>query len=138
MSEKCPHCGFAPPKTYKYHLDDLNISTLLKLWNYSLKNKTYKINVKDVDLTQGERLRMTQLRFHALIAKVKEDGKQKPNMWLITRRGSQFLKGNISIPAYVYTRANTIIGHAEEQLHKRDFKILSNFEPTYEVVPLGI
>lgn len=132
---RCQHCGFHPPTVYKYPLDDLDVSTLLKVWQAVLEQKENEINVANIGLSQTERLRMTQLRFHALVAKVKNDkGKQVGNMWLVTRRGAQFLKGEIKVPKHVYTQDNKVIDHSPETVSKQDFKVLDDFRPTYEII----
>ena len=77
---------------------------------------------------------MTQLRFHGLLAKVKEQGKQKPNMWLLTRRAGDFLNGRKRVPAYVYTQNNKVIDRAMKKVTRKDFKILSDFNLTYEII----
>lgn len=56
---------------------------------------------------------ITKLRFHGLVAKVKdEDGKHKKGHWLITRRGGQFLRGEISLPAFAHTLDNRVVEHS--------------------------
>lgn len=131
----CPYCGCTPPAKYKYFLDDLDISVLLKLWQAVIEQGINKIDVRNMWLSYGERSRLTQLRFHALITKVKnEKGKHIPATWLITKRGVDFLHGRIVVPAYVVTQDNKVIDHASERVHRRDFKILKDFQATYEIV----
>jgi len=133
--EICPYCECPIPKKYKYHLDDLDVSTLLKIWQAVIEQKENKINVSDIGLTQSERLRLTQLRFHALVAKYKTlQGTHVGNMWLITKRGGDFLKGDINVPSYVITWRNKVIDHSEEKKKKKDFKMLDDFRSTYEIM----
>lgn len=136
--EYCTHCG-AKITQYKYSIDDLNVSTLLKFKKAVVQLGRYKINVKTEipDLTQGERFRMTQLRFHGLVAKVKnEDDKQIPNMWLLTSRGQDFVEGVIDVPKWVMTFRNRVVKHSIETVNIRSFRMLSDFGPTYEQKPI--
>ncbi len=122
------------PKKYKYGLDDLNVSTLLKLWTHVIETGENRIDVNQVNLTLAERLRITQLRFHALVAKVRNDkGNHVRRTWLITKRGGDFLKGKIDVPRFVFTLNNEVVGHSEELISKRKFRILDNFAPAYEI-----
>lgn len=55
---------------------------------------------------------ISKLRFHGLAFKIRgEDGKQIKGRWGITRRGGQFLRGEIEIPEFVLTKANHVEGH---------------------------
>jgi uncharacterized Fe-S radical SAM superfamily protein PflX len=88
-----------------------------------------------MDLSYGERSRITQLRFHALITKAKnEKGKHIAANWLITKRGADFLHGRIAIPEYVITQDNKVIDHASKNITKTDFEVLKDFRPTYEII----
>lgn len=54
---------------------------------------------------------ITKLRFHALVFKVKdEDGKHIKGRWGITKRGGQFLRGEVEIPEYALTKDNKVVG----------------------------
>lgn len=135
MLVKCPHCGCTPPAKYKYHLDDLDVSVLLKMWHSVIESGANRVDVRKIDLSYGERSRVTQLRFHALITKVlSKDGKQVPATWLITKRGADFLHGRIAVPAFVVTQDNQVIDHAAEHIHRADFQILKDFQPAYEIM----
>ncbi len=56
---------------------------------------------------------ITKLRFHGLIAKMKDDdGNHKKGHWLITKRGGEFLRGEIDLPEIVETQKNRVVGHS--------------------------
>jgi len=111
------------------------MSLLLKIWQGVIEAGQNKINLKNLDLTYGQRSKITQLRFHALVAKAKnEEGRHILATWLITKRGADFLHGRISIPKYVLTFQNEVIDHAEELISRADFRALENFNPTYEII----
>ena len=134
-NEFCPYCGEKLSKKYKYILDDLDVSTLTKIWKEVVLTKSNEINVSNIGLRQAERLRLTQLRFHALVAKVRnENGSHIPNTWLITKRGAGFLAGEISVPDYVITFRNKVINHSIERVNRRKFKVLQEFTATYEII----
>jgi len=121
---------------YKYPLDDLDVSALIKIYEEVVRSGKNEVNVEQVmDMGQSERLRMTQLRFHALVAKVKTPtGGQKGNCWLLTKRGSDFLHKRIKVPKWVETQDNKVIGHSKEWVGLADFRKLDNFAPTYEII----
>lgn len=134
MTRTCPHCN-SEITTYKYLLDDLDVTTLRKVWEAVVRQGTNDVDVSNIGLNQSERLRMTQLRFHGMIAKVKNvRGKQVGNHWLITDRAGKFLRGEIKVPAYVLTEQNKVIGHSPEFVYIKDFRILDDFRATYEII----
>jgi len=129
----CRECGQCMPRIYKYHLDDSDVSLLLKIWHSVIRLGINDIDVREANLSHTERDRVTQLRFHAMIAKVKNNkGKQVPAHWLLTKRGCDFLKGKITTSKYVLTSKNQVIGHSPEQVSRKDFKILNDFGPHFE------
>lgn len=131
----CPTCGQKPPTTYKYILDDLDVSALLKVWQAVIEQKQNKIDVSNIGLSQSERLRMTQLRFHALLAKARNaKGKHISNTWLITKWGADFLHGRMKLMPYVDTRLNKVIRRYGEPVSRRKFRLLDDFRPTYEIL----
>ena len=132
--KRCPYCGFYPPAIYTYRLDDFCVSTLLKIWQHIIEQGTNQFRFKDLNLNHTENSRRTQLRFHALIAKVKnEKGRQIPDTWLLTERGTNFLHGRKVVPKYVLTQANKVIGHAKEYVSRQDFKVMRDFRTTFEI-----
>lgn len=138
MTETCQHCG-SVITTYKYPLDDLDVSTLRKVWEAVVKSGRNDVDVSNIGLKQTERLRMTQLRFHGMVAKVKNEfGKQVGNHWLITDRAGKFLRGEIRVPSYVLTRQNRVIGHSNDPVGITDFRVLDDFRATYEIIDGGV
>lgn len=73
----------------------------------------------------------TKLRFHALVAKVKEDGVHDTGYWLLTRRGGEFLNGKTEIPKKVWTYRNKVVGHSEETVYIKD---VIGEQPTFEAI----
>jgi hypothetical protein len=136
------------PTIYRNKLDDLCVSLLLKIWRGVIEGGQNRINLKELELTYSERSKITQLRFHALVAKVKnEKGNHIPATWLITKRGSDFLHGRVAVPKYAWTQKNKVIARedvktrvekaTDKELNwlvaRNDFKVLSEFSSTYEI-----
>ena len=134
----CPHCGQNKPLTYKYHLDDMDVSALAKIWNSVVAQGVNKIKITSKtipELSDGERLRLTQLRFHGMIAKVRgKNGKQIGGMWLITKRAAGFLSDGAKVPSFVLTRQNQVIGHSPDSICRANFRVLDDFRATYEII----
>lgn len=68
------------------------------------------IDVDTIGLKHSERTQLTKMRFHGLVAKVKENGTQVPRHWLITTKGWKWLKGE-PIQQKVLVYNNTLLGH---------------------------
>ena len=66
---------------------------------------------KDLSLTNNQFGNFQKLRYHGLIAKVfdKETKLHKSGYWLLTRKGNQFVKGQISTAQSVFTFRNSIV-----------------------------
>ena len=76
--------------------------------------------MNELELDHSEYGNFQKLRFHALIAKNKEDNIIQNREWLITKRGADFLKGEIEIPARVQTFRNRVTDHDEETVNIKD------------------
>lgn len=137
--EICEHCGQYKPLIYKYFLDDMDISAISKIYRAIVEQNSNKIKITSrtiPDLSDGERHRITQLRFHALLAKVKhpKTGKQIGGTWCLTKRASDFLSKGLEVPEYVLTKQNQVIGHSPKLVSRSNFRILDDFRATYEIV----
>lgn len=97
-------------KIYRYGISTSMVRVLKTMAKATDKNTGRAIDVDSLELKHSERTQLTKMRFHALVAKVKEDGKQIPRHWLITRKGWQFL-ANEPIPAKVVVYNNQVLGH---------------------------
>jgi len=119
--EICPHCG-QPMREYKVGITKMMISTLVKFRMAILdkgENKAHLLKDfegKDYELTRHEWNNFTRLRFHALVAKVKDEA----GYWLLTKRGADFLNGKIEIPKEVWIRNNRVKDHSEELVNITD------------------
>lgn len=122
----CPHCG-AKMKKYWHKLTPILVSALVKFRGAVTAKGENSVHLKDdmdgtdYELTRHERSNWTKLRFHGLVAKVKnKDGSHYRGHWLITKRGSDFLNGRIQIPAKVLTFRNQVINHDDHMVNVKD------------------
>jgi hypothetical protein len=117
-NEKCAHCG-AKLNKYWHHLNAVLVRALVKTLLVVKEQNENLVQKADLDLTHSEYGNYQKLRFHALIAKSKDE-EGRFNGWLITNRGGQFLRGEITVPAKVQTFRNHVIDHSTETVHIRD------------------
>ncbi len=128
--QNCDKCG-ASLKKYWHKITPGLVHTLVKVYEKVNEKGENKIHKSELTLSHGEYGNFQKLRFHALIAKYKEDGKIKSGQWLITRRGAQFLTGQTTIPASVQTFRNKVVGHDLEQVSLADI-IGKRSEPYFQ------
>lgn len=97
-----------------------------------------RVNKKELSLSHSEYGNFQKLRFHGLIAKFKVDGSWKRGEWLVTRRGSQFLKGMIQVPDRVLTFRNEVVDHGTKMVGINDLGQQPYFEQDfeYEIAPV--
>lgn len=105
----CTHCE-QTLKIYRYGISDSMVRVLRAMAKATEPNTGRSIDVDKLNLKHSERTQLTKMRFHGLVAKVKEDGHQIPRHWLITRKGWQFL-GKEPVPAKVVVYNNQVLGH---------------------------
>lgn len=112
----CTHCE-QTLKIYRYGISESMVRVLREMarrTKLQLDGNDKAGRVIDVDATlnlkHSERTQLTKMRFHGLVAKVKEDGRQIPRHWIITTKGWNFL-GNEAVPAKVIVYNNQVLGH---------------------------
>ena len=127
MIERCPHCN-ASMKKYWHSLTPGLVKVLVKCYVYASEHDN-EFMMKNLNLDHSEYGNFQKLRFHALIAKKKEDGEKVERTWLITARGADFLKGTIQIPDKVQTFRNRVVEHSPELVTIRD---VMKSEPYWE------
>jgi len=138
--ERCKCCG-ASMKSFYHTLSPGIVSGLIRAIQFVHTNKKNQFHLqKDLtNLTKNEYNNFQKLRFHGLIAHVPN----KSGYWLITKRGGQFLRGEIAIPDQVQTFRNNVIGHSEGRIHINQLKnkvpdFQKEFAYEYEQVELPI
>lgn len=120
----CTHCGQKVEK-YNVQLTEGIIRALIKFHQAIYRKKENRIHLLkdiqgDIKLTPHEWNNFSRLRFHALVAKVRENGKHIAGYWLLTRRGGEFLRGEADIPKMVTVFNNKVVAHSEERAFIKD------------------
>lgn len=116
----CPHCG-ANITPFPQRLSTGLVGALIKAVTFVQAKGMNQFHLqKDlVSLSKNEYNNFQKLRFHGLVAKAKVEN--KPGYWLITRRGGQFLRGELFVPKTAYTLRNKVIGHSNDLIGIKDF-----------------
>lgn len=110
--DTCEHCGARLSGRWERVTPGL-VAMLVKFKRAVLAKNENRIHVwKEAALTNNETHNFQKLRFHALVAKVRDsDGKHEIGYWLLTRRGNRFLKGLEAIPRRVFVFRNEVKDH---------------------------
>lgn len=122
MSElyECPHCH-GSATMYWHRLTPGLVNALVKLRAAVHEHQRNNIDIHhEMELTTTEAMNWTKLRFHGLVAKYKVDGQVQRGQWVLTKRGAQFLRGQLTVPARVKTLNNHVIGRDTETLTIKD------------------
>jgi hypothetical protein len=121
MSETyyCDHCGNHSNAFWAAVTPGL-VDTLIKFKGAVLAKNRNSIHLqKDADLTYSQRANFSKLRQLGMVA---QDEGAGAGYWLLTHRGSEFLKGNMRVPERVKTVNNRIVERSEEYVSIRDVK----------------
>jgi len=114
-------------EAHKESVDKRKLLMLRAAADWVIANGVNDFKKKDLDL-----LRLGQsaygcfgaLRYHALIAKVRDPNTKKPikGRWLVTRQGWAFLRGELRISKYVLVRDNHVVpnSHSTKMLGIKD------------------
>lgn len=109
-TQLCPSCG-ASMKQYWHRLTPGLVGVLIKCYDFVKENGHNHFKKKDLKLSHSEYGNFQKLRFHALLAKYKVDGKWTSGEWLLTHRGAEFLCGKVEVPIRVQTFRNRVVDH---------------------------
>ena len=106
MAKKhCPHCG-APMVEYKHGLSKGLCRSLARV---ALRFKdTEPHDINDMGMDYNHRCNFQKLQYWELIERV-GDPDSKGGLWRITDKGMEFLKGNISVPRFVWTYRGQVV-----------------------------
>lgn len=137
---KCPTCG-ASAKAYWHKLTPGLVRALLVMARKVREKNLNVVNKNELQLDHSQYGNFQKLRFHGLIAKHIVNGEWHRGEWLITSRGGQFLRAQISVPAKVKTFRNRVVEHSKEltwikEVMKQDETWQTEFES--ELVSLNI
>jgi len=132
--EYCECCG-ASLKKYWHKLTPGLVKGLAKFYAVVVSKGENSVHLlKDMDgsfkLTPHEWNNWTKLRFHGLVARVDKDSHS--GYWLLTRRGADFLKGNIAVPSKVQTFRNKVVAHDIKKVFLKDVVGTNPYFEQYE------
>jgi len=131
--KKCEHCRegeyIVRVKKYWHRITPGLIRTLAKVYGKVNEKNENIVFMNELDLDHSEYGNFQKLRFHALIAKLRKSGEVIHRAWVITHRGAQFLRGEISIPKRVQTLMNKVVAHDTEMI---DITRAMQQEPDWE------
>jgi hypothetical protein len=114
--EYCECCGAKLMARWE-RLSPLLVRCLVSLYIRVHEKGLNNVSIsKELHLSKTEYNNFQKLRFHAMIAHVKDH----PGNWLITKRGAQFLSGTISVPLKVKIFRNHIQEHSHEMVSLTD------------------
>lgn len=116
--KRCPYCD-ASMKKHWHRLSKGLVNTLIKFKQKVLELGQNKVHIKnDCNYSKVEFANFQKLRYFGLVAKwVNSENEHEGGYWLLTKRGNQFLKGEIAIPLRVLTFRNKI-HQRDERLYK--------------------
>lgn len=122
-TKHCPNCG-AAMKAYWHVLTPGLVGNLVKMVRRVKEKGINEVQiVRELQLTHTQYNNFQKLRYHALIAKVKDPaGAHKSGFWLLTDRAGQFLRGELSVPRRVQTFRNKVLAHDPATVHIRQLR----------------
>ena len=116
----CETCG-SPLRKYSVPLSLGIVQALIKFHKAVVRANLNKIHLQhDINLTKNEYNNFQKLRYHGLVVKYKEDGEHLAGYWLLTRRGADFLRGDIMLPKSVQVFNNKLVGKSAEVVSIKD------------------
>lgn len=116
MNKRCEHCN-ASLKEWWHTLTPGLVNALFKFVKAVKAKGINEVHLQtEVELTKNEYNNFQKLRFHALVAKVKENKAHKAGYWLVTARAGQFLRREIKVHRKVKTFRNRVIGYSDEMI----------------------
>lgn len=127
---KCPTCGHSITSGRWEKLSTglvHNLVLAIQAVHRNGKNRFHYVN--DLHLGHTAAANFQKLRYHALIAHADSEN-PKSGEWLITKRGGQFLRGEITVPKAVLIFDNTIQEHGDQLVHIKEFR---NLPPEFDM-----
>lgn len=109
---KCPCCGQLV-KRYARKLTASMARGLISLYKQT-NNTTYPLHIKKIEAVNGGEF--AQLKRWGLIKEADntESYKRRSGYWFITRKGVDFIKGNVQVPKYCDTYNGKTLGFSQE------------------------
>lgn len=116
----CPTCG----QVINDRKESLTKGIVRILYKFASKVKSKKMNKihprRELELSKSEYNNFQKLRYHALVAKYKENGQHVSGYWLLTRKGNQFLNGQAETQKFVHIFNNKIVDKSGPMVDIKD------------------
>ena len=97
----CHHCG-AKMVEYKHGLSKGLCRSLAKVVTKFGERAMFGQDIAQMGLKSSEYCNFQKLRYWGLVVKVGDDG-GKGGKWRVTRKGMDFVSGNLTVPRFVWT-----------------------------------
>lgn len=104
MKETCPYCCQSIMK-HKHSLSLAMVNTLKKSLPIPFHLQ------KDLNLTKNEYNNFQKLKYFKLVSRTEKSG-----YWILTDKGKRFLDGSMSVPKWVQTFNNKLVGYSDNRL----------------------
>ncbi len=105
-----------------------------------VRDHNNKVHIRrDVTLTITENNNFQKLRYWGLVAKYKEMGNHIAGYWVLTKRGGEFLRGEITLPKKVKTEDNHKIEESKERVLIYDYfksYTMEYWQETFHKIPV--
>jgi len=122
QNHKCPYCG-ANVKSRKERLSKGLVQSLIKFKAAVIALNRNKIHLQDdLALSNSEFTNFQKLRYHGMCVKyVNPETKQnEAGYWLLTKRGNEFVKNTIEVPASVTVFRNKIVSKSDDRKYANE------------------
>lgn len=109
-------------RKYWYKITPGLLDVLFIMVQYVHEQDRNEFTIKEIRdrLKPFQYTQTTKLRFHGLIAKIKDEDGVHHGKWLITRRAGDFMRNEIVLPVKVQTQNNKVIGYDDFNVSIRD------------------
>lgn len=109
-------------RKYWYKITPGLLDVLFIMVQYVHEQDRNEFTIKEIRdrLKPFQYTQTTKLRFHGLIAKVKDENGVHHGKWLITRRAGEFMRNEIVLPQKVQTQNNKVIDYDDFNVSIRD------------------
>lgn len=115
----CDHCGQLIKNAHKEVLNKMKIKMLKRAAEQVITTNHNDFMVRDLK-DHGEDFvlfnNFQKLRYHGLIAPIRNNGRKIKGRWLLTRNAWAFLRGELMLPSFVLVRDNHITERSNELL----------------------
>lgn len=113
----CPSCGRWAQK-YKRHIYATMVETLIRLYRISKRNPDKRFFHIDEFVKDTRGVAFATTSYWGLVKRQPLDhddtAKKTSGMWALTKKGRQFLRGEIEIEKYAFVYNDTVIDFSDE------------------------